>query len=134
MIIADSIAKGLHRYTNVWNLYFEKHTVNHGIGEDKVENVVWRIGNVNENEELRYVVLICGTNNIDKNAPEDIVKGIKYAIRLVKSKFYSSKIIVSGILSRELSPRIWRDKIRSANFNAAAEMSNNAVYIESDQT
>ena len=67
MIIADSIAKGLRRYINVWNLYFEKHTVNHGIGEDKVENVVWRIGNVNENEELRYVVLICGTNNIDKH-------------------------------------------------------------------
>ena len=134
MIIADSIAKGLRRYINVWNLYFEKHTVNHGIGEDKVENVVWRIGNVNENEELRYVVLICGTNNIDKNLPEGIVKGNKYAIRLVKSKFYSSKIIVLRILSRELSPRIWRDKIRSGNFNAVAEMSNNAAYIDSDQT
>lgn len=76
-IIADSIAKGLRRYINVWNLYFGKDTVNVGIWEDKVENVVWRIGNVNENEELRYIVLICGTNNIDKNGPEDIFKGIK---------------------------------------------------------
>ena len=80
LILGDSIAKGLRRYIDVWDRYLGKHTVNLGIGGDKVEGAIWRIGNLAVNKEVRYVVLICGTNNIDKNVPAYIVKGIKYAI------------------------------------------------------
>lgn len=52
---------------------------------------------------MRYVVLICGTNNTGKDVPEDIVKGIKYAIQLIKGKYYNSEIIVPGILPRHLA-------------------------------
>ena len=98
IIIGDSIAKGLCRYMYVWDCYFGKHTVNLGTGGDKVEDVIWRIGNLDVNKKVRYVVLIYGTNNINKNVPADIFKGIKYAIQLVKCKFYSCKVIVLGIL------------------------------------
>ena len=40
LIIGDSIAKGLPRYMDVWDRYFGKHTVNLGIGGDKVEDVI----------------------------------------------------------------------------------------------
>ena len=36
---------------------------------------------------MKYFVLICGINNIDKNVPEDILKGTKYVIQLIKCKF-----------------------------------------------
>ena len=76
-----------------------KHTVNFGIGGDKVEDVDWPIGNLNANKEVRYVVLICATNSINKNVPESIVKGIKHTIQIIKCKLCYSK--VSRILPRE---------------------------------
>ena len=76
---------------DVWDRYCGKHTVNPGIGGDKVEDVIWSIGNLDVNKEVRYVVLICGTNNIDKNIPADIVKGIKYVIQLVKCNITTAK-------------------------------------------
>ena len=82
----------------VWGRYFGKHTFNLGIGGGKVEDVIWRIGNLDVNKEVRYVVLNCGINNIEKKVPPDIVKGIKYAIQLVKGKFYNCKVINSEIL------------------------------------
>ena len=112
LIIGDSIAKSLRRYMGVWDRYFGKHTVNLGIGGDKVADVIWRIRNLDVNKKIRYVVLTCGTNNINKNVPADILKGIKYAIQLVKCKIYSCKVIVSGILSRDYSPGNRRNKIK----------------------
>ena len=53
LIIGDSIAKSLRRYMDVWDRYFGKHTVNLGIGGDKVEDVIWRIGNLDPSREVR---------------------------------------------------------------------------------
>ena len=121
---------------DVWDCYCGKHTVNLGIGGEKVKDVICRIGNLDVNREVRYVVLICGTNNIDKNVPADIVKGIKYAIRLAKCKFYNCKVIVLGILPRDDNPGIRRNKIRLVNFHmkyAFGKMNNNDVtYIDPD--
>ena len=138
IIIGDSIAKGLCRYMYVWDCYFGKHTVNLGTGGDKVEDVIWRIGNLDVNKEEKYVVLICGTTNIDKNVLAEIVKGIKYAIQLIRCKFYNCKIILSGILPRDYSPGIRRNKIRLVNIQikyAVGKMNKNDVtYIDPDHT
>ena len=81
---------------------------------------------------------MCGTSNINKNVPADIVKGIKYAIQLVKCKFYNCKVIVSGILPRDYSPDIRRNKTRLVNIQikyAVGKMNNNSVrYIDPDHT
>ena len=114
VIIDDPIAIGLCRYTDVWNHYFGKHTVSLGIRGDKVEDVIWHTGNLDANKELRYVVLTCTTNNINKNVPEDIINSIKYAIQLIKYNFFN-KATVSGILPQNFSPGIQRKKIRSVN-------------------
>ena len=45
--------------------------------------MIGRLGNLGAKKEVRYVVLICGTNKIDKNVFADIVKGIKHAVQLV---------------------------------------------------
>ena len=137
-MIGDSIAKGLRRYMDVWNRYFGKHTVNLGIGGDKIEDVIWRIDNLDPSREVRYVVLIRGTSNIYENLPADIVKVIKYAIQLVKCKFFNCKVIVSRILRRDFSPGIRRNKIRLVNIqikHTEEEMSNkNITYIDPEHT
>ena len=109
LIIGDSIAKGLCRYMDIWDHYFGKDTVNLGIGGDKVEDIIWRVSNLDASKEVRYVDLIWGTNNIDKNVPADIVKSIKYAIQLIKCKFYNCSVIISEILSCEFTPGIRRN-------------------------
>ena len=86
---------------------------------------------------MSYVVLICGTNNTDKNIPADIVKGIKYAIQLIKWKFYICKVIVSAILPRDFGAGIRRYKIRSVNLqikHAVGEMNSNinVTYLNPD--
>ena len=86
LIIRDSIAKGLGRYMDLWDRYFGKHTVTFDNRGEKVEDVVSRIRNLHANKEVKYFVLVCGINNIDKNVPEDILKGTKYAIQLIKCK------------------------------------------------
>ena len=87
--------------------------------------------NLDANKEVRFLVLICGTNYFNKNVTEDIVKGVKYAIQLIKCEFYNSKVIVLGILPRDFSPDIRRDKIRSVNFQIkdVVEEINNFRYI-----
>ena len=64
---------------DVWDRCFGKYTVNRCIREDKVKDVIWCNGNLDANKEERYVVLICGTNIIDKNVPADVGKGIEHA-------------------------------------------------------
>ena len=53
LIIGDSIAKSVRMYMDVWDRYFGKHTVNLGIRGDKVEDVIWRIGNLDPSREVR---------------------------------------------------------------------------------
>ena len=61
---------------------------------------------------MRYVVLTCGTNSINKNVPADIINSTKYAIQLIKCKFYNCRVIVSRIPPWDFSPGIQRNKIR----------------------
>ena len=83
---------------------------------------------------MRCFVLICGTNNIDKDVLADIVKGVKYAIQLIKCRFYNWKVIVSEILPRDVSPGIRKNKLRLVNIQikyAVGEMiNNNFAYID----
>ena len=82
-------------------------------------------------------MLICGTKNINKNVPTDVVKGIKCTIQLVKCKFYNCKVIVSGILPRDFKPGILRNKIRLVNIQkkyTIGEVNNNITYFDQDHT
>lgn len=82
---------------------------------------------------MRYVVFICGTNNIGKNVPEDIIKVIKYTFQLIKCKCCNSKFIVSAVFPLDFSPGTRRDKIKSVKFqvkDVITEMNNNAAYID----
>ena len=47
-----------------------------GICEDKVQSILWRPHNLPAVESNRYVAILCGTNNLHLDAPQDIADGI----------------------------------------------------------
>ena len=76
IIIGDSIVAGLRRYTNIWNNLFGDRFINLGISGDRVENVLWRARGIPFLLSLKSVVILCGTNNINKDSPDDIAQGL----------------------------------------------------------
>ena len=76
IIIGDSIVAGLTRYTNIWNNLFGNRFINLGISGDPVENVLWRARDISFLPSLKNVIILCGTNNINKDSPYEIAKGL----------------------------------------------------------
>ena len=65
---------GLHRYFKIWDNFFKPiDALTCGIGGDKVQNVLWRVQNLPISSSLKNAVILCGTNNLQQDSPEDIV-------------------------------------------------------------
>ena len=75
ILIRNSIVAGLSRYQNIWNRNFSFDTLNCGIGGDKVQNVLWPAHNLTAVKRVRSVAILCGTNNLHLDRPEDIADG-----------------------------------------------------------
>ena len=77
VLIGDSIVAGLSRNANIWRTFFKTfHTLNYGIGGDRTQHVLWRAENATRPNSLKYVVIHCGTNNIDLDQPRDIANAV----------------------------------------------------------
>ena len=77
---------------------------------------------------MGYVVLICAANKINKNVPENIVRGILN---------FTTQVIVPRILPRDFCLGIRGDNIKSVNFPIKVvkeELNNNFTYIDTDHT
>ena len=103
LLIGDSIVKGLYRYKTVWKKYFEPfEALNFGIGGDKMQNVLWRIINGNLPRDLKVAVVHCGTNSIDRNTPVEIKDGIVSIVEALCKVRPNIKIIITGLLPRDI--------------------------------
>ena len=100
IIIGDSIVAGLTRYTNIWNNLFGNSFINLGISGDRVENVLWRDREIPFIPSLENVVILCGTNNINKDSPHDIAQGLIAIGSAFKNQPSNPNIFISGILPR----------------------------------
>ena len=77
---------------------------------------------------MGYVVLICAANKINKNVPENIVRGILN---------FTTQVIVPRILPRDFCLGIRGGNIKSVNFQIKVvkeELNNNFTYIDTDHT
>ena len=91
----------------VWRKYFGYDYRNHGVGGDRIENVLWRIKHHNLPGPCEVVVVHVGGNNIKpKSDGRYIAKGIKkVAVSLIK-KQKDVLVFLTGILpgrGKELS-------------------------------
>ena len=115
IIIRDSIVAGLTRYTNVWNNLFGNRFINLGISGDRVENVLWRARDIPILPSLKNVVILCGTNNINKDSPYDIAQGLIAIGSVFKNQSSNPNIFICGLLPRDESFSINRLIINEVN-------------------
>ena len=117
VLIGDSIVAGLSRYANIWRTFFKTfHTMNFGIGGDRTQHVLWRAENATLPNSLKYVVIHCGTNNIDREQPRDIANGVISIGLKLQEKCRGLKVIVTGLLPRDSEWSQRRKKINSINY------------------
>ena len=116
LLIGDSIVSGLSRYQKVWSKYFEPlQALNFGIGGDRTQNVLWRLKNGEIPKILQTAIIHCGTNNIDKNDPEDIKTAILSIAYFILEKKPQADVIITGLLPRDKEISHWRKRIQIVN-------------------
>ena len=117
VLIGDSIVAGLSRYANIWRSFFKTFdTLNYGIGGDCTQHVLWRAENATLPNSLKYVVIHCGTNNIDRDQPRDIANSVIAIGLTLQEKCSGLKVIVTGLLPRDPGWSHRRKKIKLINY------------------
>jgi len=82
--------------------FFGWNAADFGWGADRIENILWRL----ENGELdgvnpKVIVLLAGTNNVgNQDPPEEIIRGLEAAVRLMQAKAPGATIILTAIFPR----------------------------------
>ena len=101
---------------------------NLGFGYDRIENALWRIyhGEL-DGYQAEKIILLMGTNNLDKNIDDEIINGINELVRAVRYRQPEAQIHVVGIL-----PRAGKES-RIATLNKALQVrldSEEASYVD----
>lgn len=116
LLIGDSIIQGLARYPKVWNQYFTPlKSLNFGLGGDRTQNVLWRVENGEIPLNAQTVVIHVGTNNTDRDKPKDIANGIGSIAMMFQEAKPNAKIILTGLLPRDLQPSPRRKTVNKVN-------------------
>ena len=103
IMIGDLIAAGLNRYRSVCMKYLEPlKTLNCGIIGDRIQNILWQAQILPVISSLKNIVL-CGTNSLFQDSPEDIADGIVEIAQSFQSSYNSINIPIGGILPRDAS-------------------------------
>jgi len=117
LLIGDSLIYGLGRYGLVWERYFKnRHTLNCGIRGNKAVNVLWRSQHMSLSPSLRFIVIHCGTNDLNSSIPNDIALAVLNTGSTFKKRSPKSSIIITGLLPRDINPSARRNKIKMVNF------------------
>jgi len=86
---------------NIWqHWYAKRNALAFGVGADKTQDVLWRLGNMNIQQfHPKVAVILVGTNNTRDTAP-DIAAGIRAVVHKTQEDFPGVKIILVSILPR----------------------------------
>ena len=90
LIVGDSLVSNLSRYPEIWRKYFVNDgALNFYVAGDMVQNVLCRVSNLyfSSNLNLKYIFILCGTNNIDHNSIASIVVSTGLAFQKKSHKF-----------------------------------------------
>lgn len=114
-----------------WDKYYKpRNGANFGISGDKVENILWRIENGNfKHCDPKLVVVLAGTNNIEKSSEDFIVRGIEEIVKSLRVNAPNAKVLLLGILPRgEFSYGPFRKKIIDINSQIKHHADNKKVF------
>ena len=115
VVIGDFTAAGFMRYRNAWDKNFNRDTINCGIGGNETQNILWRSNNIPLPQSLKYVVINCGTNNLDMDNPDKISDRLICITLLFQKRLKHLQIIVNGIIPRDATNTRRQQKLLEVN-------------------
>jgi beta-glucosidase len=118
LFIGDSITAGwLSAGKDVWKKYYGAYDpANFGVGGDRTQGVLWRIGHGElDGISPKVVVLLIGVNNGGDPA---VVRGVKKVVEVIRAKLPGSKILLLGLFPRGNDPANPPWMARSRTFTA----------------
>ena len=99
ILIGDSLIAGLNRYLKISKIVFKTiKALNCDIGGNKVQNVLWRVQNIHISSSLKNSVILCDTNNLHQDFPEDIVNDIIKIGPCFKEQHHHINVFICGLL------------------------------------
>lgn len=107
LFLGDSITRRWEDNSELWDKYFKEfNPANLGVGGDATQNLKWRILNGEiDNISPKLAVLLIGTNNLPDYNEKEITKAIIDIINIIHDKLKNSKIILLGLLPRNIDEK-----------------------------
>ena len=132
VLIGDSIIAGLNRYKDICHKYFSK-ALNLGIRGDRTEHVLWRSQRIKFSKSVKFIIIHCGTNNLDSDLPYTIANGIASIGSSFRKSNPGIKVILLGILPRDTKSSVRRGKIDKTNYFLEQQCGTlNSHYLKHD--
>ncbi|MBN2116448.1 MAG: hypothetical protein JW730_07755 [Anaerolineales bacterium] len=102
IFLGDSLTRRWEDNIDLWNKYFSAYNAaNFGVGGDCLENIKWRILNGElDGIDPKAIIILAGTNNLDKDSEETIVNGIREIAEIIRHKLKNTKLVILGLLPR----------------------------------
>jgi lysophospholipase L1-like esterase len=114
-----------------WNTNFgSMKPANFAIAGDTTQGVLWRMQNGElEGFKAKLIVLMLGTNNINRNPVDEIVDGDRLIIEEFKKRQPQAKVLLLGIFPRGADPaNPFRATIKEINSKLAKLADNKQVF------
>ena len=134
LFVGDSITdwwrqeqRGLPVFTEYFGSY---RTANFGIAGDTTQGVLWRMQNGElDGFQAKLIVLMLGTNNINRNANDDIAEGNRAIVNEFRKRQPQAKVLVLGIFPRgPAADNPFRASIKAINEKLATLADNKQVF------
>jgi len=134
LFVGDSITDfwaQAQRGKPVWDETFGKlNSANFGISGDTTQGVLWRMQNGElEGFKAKLIILMLGTNNINRNPNDEIADGDRLIVEEFKKRQPQAKVLILGIFPRnELATDPARAAIKEINSKLAKFADNKQVF------
>ena len=118
LIVGSLLVPNLSCYPKIWRKYYSNHGVlNFCIAGDKAQNVLWRVNNLHfsSNLHLKYIFILCSTNNIDQNSTQSIASTIVSTVLEFQKNSHKFQVIVVPLLQRDHKHARRREIINTVN-------------------
>lgn len=134
LFVGDSITdwwRQANRGLPVWNEYFGGYkAANFGIAGDTTQGVLWRMQNGElDGFQAKLIVLMLGTNNINRNPNDDIAEGNRAIIQEFLKRQPQAKVLLLGVFPRGLqADNPFRASIKEINAKLATFADSQRVF------
>ena len=134
LFVGDSITdwwRQERRGLPVWNEFFAPlKAANFGIAGDTTQGVLWRMQNGElDGFQAKLIVLMLGTNNINRNANDDIAEGDRAIVNEFLKRQPQAKVLLLGVFPRgAAADNPFRASIKAINEKLATIADNQRVF------